>query len=103
MTIIQQITNISENKNNKRNNNKFSLVLNAVQMPKSSFYYKTKMSKTGRKTSNWSYKEDGEIITDKEIIKIIIELLEKDFVDYGYHKVTHILKQQGIIINKKKV
>lgn len=107
MTVIKDFTQDllpkSSINNKKRNNNNISLVLSAVQMSKSTYYYKKSEQKPAKNILGYSYKNDGDIITDKEIKSIIIKLLENEFVDYGYIKVCHFLKQQGIIINKKKV
>jgi putative transposase len=104
MNVINQFTKSDniEKQNNKRNNN-ITLTLKAVGMSKSSYYYKNKKGKVGRKTSSFSMTNTGDLVTDKDIIKMMNDLLEHEFVDYGYIKVTHYLKQQGIRINKKKV
>lgn len=72
-------------------------------MSRSSYYSSIRKGKKGRKASKTSINVSGRIIPDEEIVMLIKELLELDFVDYGYIKVTHWLHQRGIIINKKKV
>ncbi len=46
---------------------------------------------------------DATRVPDAEVVGEIEELLARDFVRYGYHKVTHHLRGRGYVINKKKV
>jgi transposase InsO family protein len=82
---------------------KVSFVLNEVGLSKSSFYYKKRREKRGRKPPGYSLKVDGESISDEEIKLEIENLLFKDFLTYGYIKVTHYLRKKGYLVNKKKV
>lgn len=48
--------------------------------------------------------DDGQLISNEQVVEQISDLLSEEFVDYGYLKVTHWLrKRKGYIINKKKV
>lgn len=81
-------------------------VLNVVGIPRSSYYYKPVAGGGCRgivKTTHTSTKT-GELITNHQVVADIKEVLGKEFVDYGYLKVTHYLRQEkGYIINPKKV
>jgi len=70
---------------------------------RSSYYYKPKGGKKGKRPSSFSYRTDGSIIHNHLIIKKIKELISEDFIDYGYDKVTACLKEDNILINRKKV
>ncbi len=49
-------------------------------------------------------KVDGELVSNEKVIKDIEWILEQEFVDYGYLKTTHWLRQKkNYIINQKKV
>jgi putative transposase len=81
-------------------------VIKAVQvagMSRSSFYYRPRKGKPGRRPSLKTGMVDGEIVPNEHVVGIIKELLGMDFVDYGYIKVTHWLNQHGYVINQKKV
>jgi transposase InsO family protein len=81
------------------------LVLGILQLSASVFYYQNKTS--GRKgaplsthtSTIWGTRLPNEIVTGH-----IIAILEEEFVDYGYKKVTYALRQNfGYIISAKKV
>jgi putative transposase len=78
-------------------------VLEQVSLSKSTYYYSSKKGRRGRRPSAFTVKADGSRVPDEQVVSSIKTLLLGDFVDYGYHKVTHYLKQQGYVINKKKV
>ena len=47
---------------------------------------------------------DGSVVPNDHVVAAIRKLLNQEFVDYGYIKVTHYLKKRlGYLINKKKV
>ena len=82
------------------------LVLKYVGLSPSTYYYKAneKKGRAGRKPSQKTKRTNGEEVTNEQVVAEIKELLEQEFVDYGYIKVTHWLRQQkGYIINKDKV
>lgn len=82
------------------------IVLQVVGIPRSSYYYQPKPSnaRRGIAKSEYTLTTDGEVISNSQVIKDIEEILGEEFVDYGYLKVTHWLRQEkNYIINPKKV
>lgn len=81
------------------------MVAEMLEVNRSIFYYKPiSNNKKGRKKSNQTYTLDGGVVDNKEVVEQIKKLLEKEFVDYGYLKVTHWLRQKKrYLINPKKV
>ena len=83
-----------------------SRVLKVVGVASSSFYYQPKDNpkKRGVRKSTHTRTIDGKWVANTIVVKEIEDLLEQEFVDYGYRKVTHWLRQhKGYIINEKKV
>jgi transposase InsO family protein len=80
-----------------------SFVLKHVGLSKSTYYYRNSNNKRGRKTSIYTEKLNGNIVSNSEVVNEIENLLLNDFVTYGYIKMTYYLKQKGYVINKKKV
>ena len=79
-------------------------VLAAAKVSSSSFYYRPVQGKKGRKCSEYTHTTSGQYVTNQEVIEQIEELLVQEFVDYGYVKVTHWLRnEKNYVINKKKV
>lgn len=78
-------------------------VLTLVGLAKSSFYYIPKQGKRGHPASKQTVTNDGRYVSNEEVVSQIESLLLQEFVDYGYHKVTHYLRHQGFVINPKKV
>ena len=76
---------------------------------RSSYYYKPKVevSKKGRKKSTHTLLINGGLfvkIPNEQVVVEIEEILGDEFVDYGYLKVTHWLRQEkNYKINPKKV
>ena len=82
-----------------------SKVLKELRLPLSSYYY-TPAAKTnkGRRCSTHTRTDDGSYVSNEVVIEHIQQILSREFVDYGYLKVTHALRgQYGYRINKKKV
>ncbi|MBB5286019.1 hypothetical protein HNQ92_004179, partial [Rhabdobacter roseus] len=78
--------------------------MNLLQIPTSSWYYQSTGGKQGLRPSTHTRTLDGRLLSNQEIVRRIEELLQQDFVDYGYIKVTHWLRQNlDLIINFKKV
>lgn len=80
-------------------------VLETVGVARSSFYYHSSSlpKRPGRPKSTHVYTTDGQRVSNEEVVNQIEELLKQEFVDYGYLKVTHYLRQAfGYIINHKK-
>ena len=81
-------------------------VLKFLKIPSSSFYFTPKKNPKakGIKKSSHTRRNNGSFVTNYQVIQEIEVLLSKEFVDYGYRKVTHWLRQEkGYIINEKKV
>jgi transposase InsO family protein len=70
---------------------------------KSAYYYKSSGNKKGKKPTDKTLTVKGELIDNKIVIDEIKKIIKPDFIDYGYDKVTHLLKEEGYIINRKKV
>jgi putative transposase len=83
-----------------------STVLDECAINKSSFYYKPILSvmPRGIAASTQTLTNDGKLISNAIVVEDIKALLQEEFVDYGYIKVTHYLQDtKGYIINHKKV
>lgn len=82
-------------------------VLKVVELSKSSFYFKPKdgpKNKAGRPSSTVTFVEKGGFVSNKIVVEEIEKILIEEFVDYGYLKVTHHLRDElGYLINPKKV
>jgi putative transposase len=81
-------------------------VLQVLGIARSSYYYQPKASagKRGISKSEYTLTSGGELISNAQVIQDIREILGEEFVDYGYLKVTHWLRQEkDYIINPKKV
>jgi len=81
-------------------------VLEVLGISRSSFYYQTKGHgvKKGRPKSEYTYTRNGRQISNEKVMEDIKALLELEFVDYGYLKTTHWLRQKkDYRINPKKV
>ena len=82
------------------------LVLEVLEIPRSSYYYRPKPGTgcKGREQSTHRIQRDGSIVRNEVVVKDIEWILGQEFVDYGYLKVTHWLRQErDYIINPKKV
>lgn len=82
-------------------------ILEVLALPKSTFYYKPIQNsgkQKGRTLSDFTKTTDGQLVANQKVINEIKELLAQEFVDYGYLKVTHYLRQEfNYVINPKKV
>ena len=84
--------------------NKVRVCLKATNVCRSSYYYVRRNRSRGKTASEYTMKSDGRFVPNADVVADIKELLEHEFVDYGYIKVTHWLrKRRGYLINKKKV
>lgn len=70
---------------------------------RSSFYYRCKSGKQGRKPSICTKMEDGTEVTNISVVLAIKFILGIEFVDYGYRIMGSFLRHEGFIINRKKV
>lgn len=81
-------------------------VLQVLGIARSSFYYRPRplAGKRGISKSEHTLTTYGELVPNTQVIEDIKEILAEEFVDYGYLKVTHWLRQEkNYIINPKKV
>ncbi len=71
---------------------------------RSSFYYRPKTGKSGRKPSTHTQLTDGTIISNSSVVIAIRFVLAEEFmISVGYINVCMDLKSYGFVINKKKV
>ena len=72
-------------------------------IPVSSWYYSSTDGRRGCKPSRYTFTCAGNRVSNNEIISRIKELLREEYVCYGYEKITSQLRDEGFLINKKKV
>ena len=81
-----------------------TFVLKAVGLSKSMYYYQSTGGAKGVRPSTHTKTTTGELISNEQVVTDIESLLQQEFVDYGYIKVTHWLrKNKNYVINFKKV
>jgi len=83
-----------------------SKVLKILNIASSSYYYIPSQghNKRGVRKSTHTKRQDGQYVSNDQVVQEIETLLCQEFVNYGYRKVTHWLRQnKGYIINEKKV
>jgi len=82
-----------------------STVLCGADLSSSTYYYKSKRGgKRGRRPSEFTLTNSGKKVSNEQVISDIEKLFEEEFVDYGYLKTTHWLRQnKDYLINPKKV
>lgn len=79
-------------------------VLRAVGIAASSYYYRPSANKKGKKPSQYTRTGSGQYVPNAVVVAEIKTLLQIEFVDYGYLKVTWWLRRQKqYCINPKKV
>ena len=82
-------------------------VLKYVGLSPSSYYWQSDVAngnKRGLPASEFTKNQHGENVSNAIVVKQIKSLLSTEFVDYGYLKVTHYLRDTfHYIINHKKV
>jgi transposase InsO family protein len=84
--------------------NPVTLVLSAVGLSRSVYYYKEHPGRRGKTCSAYTRKHNGDLVANSVIVEDIKHELEKEFVDYGYLKMTYCLRDNyGYCINYKKV
>jgi transposase InsO family protein len=69
----------------------------------SSFYYRCKSGKQGRKPSTHTQLNDVTEVSNISVILAVKFILGIEFVDYGYRVMSSCLRQEGFLINRKKV
>ncbi len=79
-------------------------VLAIVGVAESTFYYKPKAGRRGRRATTTTLDAGGTAWTEEQLVALIAAELEREFVDYGYIKITKWLQRKHkLLINKKKV
>lgn len=78
-------------------------LLSWVDIPKSSFYYKSSDGKRGVRPSVFTIKQDGSSVENIVVIEEIKDILSQEFCCYGYHNVGAELRGKDYVINDKKV
>jgi transposase InsO family protein len=75
-----------------------------VGLTRSVFYYRKSAGKKGKQRSTYTRKKDGSLVANSVVVEQIKMELKKEFVDYGYVKMTYCLRDNyHYIINEKKV
>lgn len=67
------------------------------------YYYRKQGRKRGRKASAESLLADNSKIDNARLVVLIKQIQGKNQNRYGYQKMSYALKEQGVLINKKKV
>ena len=70
---------------------------------RSSFYYRCKSGKQGRRPSTHTQLDDGTEVSNISVILAVKFILGIEFVDYEYRVMSSCLRQEGFLINRKKV
>ena len=79
-------------------------VLPLCKLSRSSYYYRPSKGKRGRKPSTATLSGSGILYSNEYVLDRIKWLLNQEFIDYGYEKVTGWLRNsESLIINEKKV
>jgi putative transposase len=81
---------------------KVDIAAKIAGMSKSSYYYKPRGGKPGRKPTTHCAKDDGTVVPDQQVVEHINDHLGKEFMENGYIKTTFDLKDAGFIIGKTK-
>lgn len=71
-------------------------------MSKSTYYYKPRPGKPGRKASTHCHTADNRQVPNDFVVEDIRSMLGIEFLENGYHKVTRELQDMGYRIGKKK-
>jgi putative transposase len=79
-------------------------VLPLCGLSKSSYYYLPSCGKRGRKASTSTLSKEGILYSNGYVLGRVKWLLNQEFIDYGYDKVTDWLRDsEGLVVNEKKV
>lgn len=81
---------------------KLSSLISWSQLASSSYYYRQKAGRQGRKPSTHTSLQDGSIISNDSVVIAIRFILAEEFVCFGYDKITDDLRANHFIINPKK-
>ncbi|QYH40875.1 transposase [Algoriphagus sp. NBT04N3] len=74
-----------------------------AEIPRSTYYYKPKQGKAGRKPSTHTSTQSGELMSNGQVVELIRSICLEPFLNYGADMMCLELKNRGLLINKKKV
>ena len=80
--------------------------MSVVGITKHQYYHKPSNTRSGRRPSSETKKQDGisiKVVSNKEVVSRIKEVQSDPDTNYGYRKMTYQLQQDGYHINHKKV
>lgn len=89
--------------NRYQNKAPVSLLTKWTGLPRSNWYYRPKPGIPGMKPSQYTLKENGNLVTNQDLLEEIKTVLSQEFICYGYEKITWELQGMGYVVNKKKV
>ena len=79
-------------------------MLAITEVAESTYYYKPTTGTRGRTATTTTLDVEGRVWTEEELVALIAAELEREFVDYGYIKITKWLQRKHkLLINRKKV
>ena len=81
---------------------KLDTCLAVVNLSRSTYYYKSNGKRKGKKPSTHTLFNGTKVPNEKVVIRIK-QILEPEFIDYGYKRTTDVLKEEGYQIGKSKV
>ena len=77
-------------------------LLKILELPRSSYYYRSTGTKAGKRVSN-IFNKDGTHVTKDTVVEDIKELLSGEFIDYGYYKTyVHLTRELSYSIGSSK-
>lgn len=78
------------------------VAIDIAGISRSSFYYKPNGRKSGKAASKFTLL-DGKYVSNEQVVAVIKEIHGEEFIDYGYHRTTKVLRKKAFVINPKKV
>lgn len=81
---------------------KTSIALLAAAIPRSTYYYHSKGTRRGKAPASFVFKK-GQEVPVQLMIDELEAVLAEEFNDYGYHRATDYLRDQGYEVNPKRV
>ena len=79
-----------------------STALAMAEIPRSSYYYRSKGVRKGKEPSTHTLK-NGQLVSNEQLVNEMNDILGVDFIDYGYARTTRALAGKGYHVNKKKI
>jgi putative transposase len=80
-----------------------SVATSIAGIKRSTYYYTGNGRPKGKQPSTFTYNCLIGNVSNDMLVNKIIDLIAPEYNDYGYQTVTELLKQQGYVINHKKV